>query len=79
MNQHQSEQLHVMQQEIIKKERRISELERKLRSREEDLERLKQERDRLVQISNDLRGELNIAQRRILELNEEALGGSGQD
>jgi len=63
-----------MQQEIMKKERRIAELERKLKSRDDELERLKQERDRLVQISNDLRGELNIAQRRVLELNEDVLG-----
>jgi hypothetical protein len=35
---------------------------------------VKQERDRLVAISNELRGELNIAQRRLLENAEEGLG-----
>jgi chromosome segregation ATPase len=63
-----------MQAEIIHKERRINELERKLRQREDDCERVKQERDRLVAISNELRGELNIAQRRLLENAEESLG-----
>ncbi len=63
-----------MQAEIIHKERRINELERKLRQREDECERVKQERDRLVAISNELRGELNIAQRRLLENAEESLG-----
>lgn len=63
-----------MQAEIIHKERRINELERKLRQREDECERIKQERDRLVAISNELRGELNIAQRRLLENAEESLG-----
>lgn len=63
-----------MQAEIIHKERKINDLERKLRQREDECERLKQERDRLVSISNELRGELNIAQRRLLENAEETLG-----
>ena len=66
--------MQAMQAEIIHKERRINELERKLRQREDECERVKQERDRLVAISNELRGELNIAQRRLLENAEESLG-----
>ena len=61
------------------KDRRINELERKLRHRDEELERLKIERDRLVSISNDLRGELNISQRRLLEEAEESLGREEQE
>jgi hypothetical protein len=65
-----------MHSEIIHKERRINDLERKLRLREDECERLKQERDRLVAISNELRGELNIAQRRLLENAQESLKGN---
>lgn len=67
-----NEQLLAMQQELIAKERRIGDLERKLRQREEEIGRVKAERDRLVVISNDLRAELNQAQRRILEQAEDA-------
>lgn len=55
----------VMQQEIIQKERKIFELERKLKQKEDELERLKEERDRLVNISNELRADLNNAQRQL--------------
>jgi len=48
-----------LQEELIRKERKIYELERKLRHKEDEIGKLKQERDRLVQISNDLRGELS--------------------
>jgi hypothetical protein len=65
-----------MHSEIIHKERRINDLERKLRLREDECERVKQERDRLVAISNELRGELNIAQRRLLENAQESLEGN---
>jgi predicted RNase H-like nuclease (RuvC/YqgF family) len=65
-----------MHSEIIHKERRINDLERKLRQREDECERLKQERDRLVAISNELRGELNIVQRRLLENAQESLEGN---
>jgi hypothetical protein len=50
-------------------------LERKLRQREEEIERLKAERDKLIAISNELRGELHVAQRQIYENAEEAVFG----
>ena len=56
-----------MQQEIMSKERKIYDLERKLRARDEEVERLKEERERLIHISNELRGELTVAQRRLVE------------
>lgn len=52
-----------MKQEIVSKQRRISELERRLRVREQESDRLKSERDRLVAISNDLRAELNMVKK----------------
>lgn len=63
-----------MHQELLQKERKISELEKKLRLRDEELTRLKDERDRLVQISNELRAELNNSQRRLFEQAEEVMG-----
>lgn len=53
--------------------------ERRLRQRDEEIDRLKKERDRLVQISNELRAQLNAAERRILEQAEDALGGAGDE
>lgn len=63
-----------MQREIIMKERKIGDLERRLRARDEEVERLKVERDRLIAISNELRGELNIAERRLQEQGENNVG-----
>jgi hypothetical protein len=54
-----------MSKEMINKERRISDLEKRFRVKSEECERLKVERDRLVNISNDLKAELNGAQRRL--------------
>jgi len=50
---------------MIFKERRIFELERKLKAKEEEVEKLKEERDRLISISNELRAELNTAQKQL--------------
>jgi 3-methyladenine DNA glycosylase Tag len=55
---------------VIQKERRIFDLEKKLRSKDDEIDRLKAERDRLVVISNELRAELNNAQR-LLQLQRE--------
>lgn len=68
------EQAISMQREIIVKERKIGDLERRLRARDEEVERLKVERDRLITISNELRGELNVAERRLLEQGESNVG-----
>ena len=68
-----NERVAMMQSEIIMKERKIGELEKKLRSREDDVDRLKSERDRLIMISNELRAELNLAQRRIVEQEQDAM------
>ena len=63
-----------MQQEIIFKERKIGDLERKLRQRDEEIHGLKAERDRLVQISGELSGKLSMAERRLYENAQDALG-----
>jgi len=68
------EQALSMQREIIAKERKIAELERRLRARDDEVERLKVERDRLIAISNELRGELNVAERRLIEQGENNVG-----
>ena len=57
----------LIQQEIIQKERKIFDLERRLRHKDEEIDKLKAERDRLLQISNDLRAELNNTQRMLQE------------
>lgn len=44
------------------------ELERKVRLRDDSLERLRVERDQLVQISSELRAELNRNQRLVNDL-----------
>ena len=56
------------------KERKIIDLERRLKAKEDEIDRLKAERDKLAAISNDLRAQVNMAERRILEHAEEALG-----
>lgn len=68
------EQALSMQREIIAKERKIAELERRLRARDDEVERLKVERDRLIAISNELRGELNVVERRLIEQGENNVG-----
>lgn len=50
-----------MQQEIIAKQRRIHDLEGALIKSQQDLTKLRVERDKLVEISNDLRAQLNKA------------------
>eukprot|EP00347_Sterkiella_histriomuscorum_P021617 403333356 len=57
----------LIQQEIIQKERRIFELERKLKHKDDELDKLKAERERLLQISSELRAELNTAQKLLQE------------
>jgi len=46
----------------------VVELERKVRLRDDSLERLRVERDQLVQISSELRAELNRNQRLVNDL-----------
>ena len=46
----------------------MRELESKLSMKEEQITRLKEERDRLIQISNDLRADLNRSQRLVNDL-----------
>ena len=57
----------LLQKEIIAKERKVFDLERRLRQSADEVRKLKDERDRLVQISNELRAELNRARRTISE------------
>lgn len=57
----------LLQKEIIAKERRIFDLERKLRQSTDEVRKLKDERDRLVQISAELRAELNRTRRTVAE------------
>ena len=57
----------LLQKEIIAKERRAFDLERRLQQSANEVQRLKDERDRLVQISNELRAELNRTKRTVSE------------
>lgn len=57
----------LMQQEIIAKQRRIYDLEGTLVRSQQEVHRLKAERDRLVEISNDLRAQLNKTKRTVSE------------
>ena len=50
------------------KDAKIWELNQKLQRKEEQINRLKEERDRLIQISNDLRADLNRSQRLVNDL-----------
>ena len=56
-----------LQQEIIAKQRRIYDLEGTLVRSLQEVHRLKVERDRLVEISNDLRAQLNKTKRMVSE------------
>lgn len=70
----------LLQKEIIAKERRAFDLERRLQQSANEVQRLKDERDRLVQISNELRAELNRTKRTVSEykgLLENLDGGKG--
>ena len=70
----------LLQREIIAKERKVFDIERRLRQSADEVRKLKDERDRLVQISNDLRAELNRARRTISEykgLVQNLEGGKG--
>jgi predicted RNase H-like nuclease (RuvC/YqgF family) len=53
----------LLQREIIAKERKSFDLERQLRSREDDLRKLRAERERLIDISSELKAELNKVKR----------------
>lgn len=53
----------ILQKDIISKERRIFDLERQLLYMNSELNKLKTERDRLVQISAELKAELNKVKR----------------
>ena len=58
----------MLQKEIIAKERKVFDLERRVNQATGEVIKLREERDRLVNISNDLRAELNKAKRQISEL-----------
>ena len=55
-------------QDDPQKDAKIWELNQKLSRKEEQIIRLKEERDRLIQISNDLRADLNRSQRLVNDL-----------
>lgn len=57
----------MLQREIINKERKAFELEKNLSQKSAEVNRIKDERDRLVNISNDLRAELNKTKRTIYD------------
>lgn len=48
---------------LIQKSKRINELENKVKHLEDKLQKLSQERDQLIEISSDLRADLNRQQR----------------
>ncbi len=50
------------------KDRQIRDLESRISSKDNEIARLKEERDRLIQISNDLRADLNRSQRLVNDL-----------
>ena len=54
--------------EDVRKNANIRELESKLGAKDTQIARLKEERDRLIQISNDLRADLNRSQRLVNDL-----------
>jgi len=56
-----------MQKEIIAKQRRILDLEQALVRSQQEVNRLKEERDRLIEISNDLRAQLNKTKQTVSE------------
>lgn len=56
-----------MQKEIIAKQRRILDLEQALVRSQQEVNRLKEERDRLIEISNDLRAQLNKSKQTVSE------------
>ena len=64
----------LLQREIIAKERRIYDLERKLQQNMLEVGRLKEERDRIIQISSDLRAELNKAKGMISDYKAQLVG-----
>ena len=65
----QSERSHiVLQQAIIQKTQKVNELTNELDKLQDQMLRLKAERDRLIQISNDLRADLNRSQRLVNDL-----------
>ena len=56
-----------MQKEFIAKQRRILDLEQALVRSQQEVNRLKEERDRLIEISNDLRAQLNKTKQTVSE------------
>jgi len=57
----------MLQREIINKERRAFDLERGLVQKQAENQRMKEERDKVLEISSNLRAELNRAKRSVLE------------
>jgi len=60
------------------RDKRIQELERKLRHKEDEVSRLKQERDRLVDISNELKADLQSSQKLVMQY-KDSLETDGPD
>jgi uncharacterized protein YoxC len=57
-----------MQQQIIAKSSKVEELTREIEGLKDQLLKVKAERERLIQISNDLRADLNRSQRLVNDL-----------
>ena len=58
---------------------KVRELEGKIRQKEDQISRLTQERDRLIQISNDLRADLNRSQRLVNDLMNREMKPAGEE
>ena len=65
--------------EDVRKNANIRELESKLGAKDTQIARLKEERDRLIQISNDLRADLNRSQRLVNDLMSREMNGNAAD